>query len=300
MQLDKILSNLQISVEPFALCMICDGWRLHLPGPSAEMLHFVLKGKGAIIGAEGNKQPVSACGLLVVPSGAPHMLEPSGPIYYEKRIEKPPVDQHICQLVAGPCQDPNFVVACGIVRVTYGHSLGLFKHLKDILVADMAGVSQVAAAFQGILAEQSNPGPGNKVLIASLMNECLVHLFRRLAEKGPLPWLSALYDDRLGRALDRILEVPGGNHTVESLAEVAGMSRSAFSESFTGAFGQPPMTFLHNLRMQRAAVFLASGSYSVEEIGMRVGFSSRSHFSLTFKEFHGMSPAVFRESSGHQ
>ena len=232
-----------------------------------------------------------------MPPGALHTLEPSGPIQYEKRIEKPPNDRPICELVAGPCKNPNFVVACGVIHVTYGQSLGLFNHLKDILVADMAGISQVAAAFQGILAEQSHPGPGSKGLMASLMNECLVHLFRHLADKGPLPWLSALDDDRLGRSLDRILEDPGGNHTVESLAEVAGMSRSTFAESFVGAFDQPPMTFLHHLRMQRSAVLLTSGSYSVEEVGMRVGFSSRSHFSSTFKEFHGMSPAVFRESS---
>ena len=297
MQLDKLLSNLQIAVEPFALCLICDGWRLHLPGPPAVMLHFVLKGEGSIIGSEIGKLPISACGLVVVPPGALHTLEPTGPIQYEKRIDKPPTDRPICELVAGPCESPNFVVACGVIHVTYGQSLGLFSHLKDILVADMAGVSQVAAAFQGILSEQSHPGPGSKALMASLMNECLVHLFRHLAEKGPLPWLSALNDDRLGKSLDRILEDPGGDHTVESLAEVAGMSRSVFAEGFTGAFGLPPMTFLHHIRMQRAAVLLTSGSFSIEEVGVRIGFSSRSHFSSTFKEFHGMSPAVFRETT---
>jgi transcriptional regulator GlxA family with amidase domain len=69
------------------------------------------------------------------------------------------------------------------------------------------------------------------------MNECLVHLFRHLADKGPLPWLSALEDNRLGRSLDQIFEDMSGDHTVESLADVAGMSRSAFSESFPPPLG---------------------------------------------------------------
>lgn len=297
MQLDKLLSNLHIRVKPFALCLVCDGWRLHLPGPPEVMLHFVLKGKGTISGPKDFEQPVSACGLIVVPPGAVHTLTPSGPIQYEKRIEKPPTDKPICKLVAGPCKNPNFVVACGIVHVTYGQSLGLFNHLKTILVADMKDNPRVPAAFQSILAEQSHPGPGSEALTASLMNECLVHLFRHLAEKWPLPWLSALEDDRLGRSLDRILEDLGGDHTVESLADVAGMSRSAFSESFTAAFGQPPMTFLHHLRMQRAANLLQEASYSVEEVAGRIGFSSRSHFSHAFKEHHGTSPASFRENS---
>jgi AraC-like DNA-binding protein len=261
------------------------------------MLHFVLKGKGTIRGPEDNEQPISACGLIVVPRGVVHTLTPSGPIHYEKRIEKPPTDKPICELVAGPCKNPNFVVACGIAHVTYGQSLGLFNHLKTILVADMKDNPRVPAAFQGILAEQSHPGPGSAALTASLMNECLVHLFRHLAEKGPLPWLSALEDDRLGKSLDRIFEDLGGDHTVESLADVAGMSRSAFSESFTAAFGQPPITFLHQLRMQRAANLLREASYSVEEVAGRIGFSSRSHFSHAFKEHHGTSPASFRENA---
>lgn len=296
MQLDKILSNLYIRVEPFALCLVCDGWQLHLPGPSQVMLHFVLKGKGTIIGPDNIEQTISACGLVVVPPGAVHTLKPSGPVQYEKRIEKPPTDRPICELVAGPCKDPNFVVACGVVHVTYGQSLDLFHHLKSILVADMAGNPQVPTAFQGILAEQSHPGPGSAALTSSLMNECLVHLFRYLADQGPLPWLSALDDNRLGRSLDRLLKDLGGDHTVESLADEAGMSRSAFSESFTAAFGQPPMTFLHQLRMQRAANLLREGSYSVEQVAGRIGFSSRSHFSHAFKEHHGMSPAIFREA----
>jgi len=296
-QLDKILSNLHIRVEPFALCLISDGWRLHLPGPSEVVLHFMLKGEGVISSQESGEQPVSACGLLIVPPGIPHALAPAGPIHYEKRIEKPPTDQHICQLVVGPSEAPNLVVACGIVRVTYGQSLGLFSHLKTILVEDMKGNARVPAAFQAILAEQSHPGPGSETLTASLMNECLVHVLRQLAQKGPLPWLSALQDDRLGRSLDRIFEDMGGNHTVESLADAAGMSRSAFAESFTAVFGQPPITFLHQLRMQRAAHMLREASYSIEEVAARIGFSSRSHFSHAFKEHHGLSPASFREHS---
>lgn len=297
MQLDKILSNLHIKVKPFALCLVCDGWRLDLPGPPEVVLHFVLKGQGSIIGPDNIEQPISACGLVVVPKGVVHSLIPDGPIGYVKQIKEPPDGRQVCQVVAGPCKSPNFVVACGSVQVTYAQSLGLFTHLNTILAADMAGIPQVAAAFQGILAEQSHPGPGSDALTASLMNECLVHLFRHLAETRSLAWLTALEDDRLGKALDRILEDLGGNHSVESLAEVAGMSRSAFAESFMEKFGRPPMTFLHHLRMQRAAGLLKEGQFSVEEVAGQIGFSSRSHFSHAFKEYHGTSPASFREST---
>ena len=55
------------------------------------------------------------------------------------------------------------------------------------------------------------------------------------------------------------------------------------------------MTLLRHVRMKRAARLLeAEAGLSIEEIATRVGFSSRSHFSRTFKEHHGASPGAFR------
>jgi len=77
---------------------------------------------------------------------------------------------------------------------------------------------------------------------------------------------------------------------------VAAMSRSAFSERFTAAFGLPPMSLVHHIRMQRAARLLRQGGQSIDEVAGRVGFSSRSHFSRAFKAHTGHSPAAFREA----
>jgi len=36
--LDKLLANLAVDVEPFALCLLSAGWRLRLPGPADVMI----------------------------------------------------------------------------------------------------------------------------------------------------------------------------------------------------------------------------------------------------------------------
>jgi transcriptional regulator GlxA family with amidase domain len=55
------------------------------------------------------------------------------------------------------------------------------------------------------------------------------------------------------------------------------------------------------MRIRRAAEYLRqSGEISVEQIARRVGFNSRSHFSRTFKDHFGVSPAAFREGIGAQ
>ena len=134
-------------------------------------------------------------------------------------------------------------------------------------------------------------------MTSALMSQCLVQLFRRLSEESgdQIPWLSALSDPRLARALDRILDDPAADHTVESLAETASMSRSAFAEHFQAVFDRTPMNLVTNVRMQRAAQVLQQNqSLSIDEVAARVGYSSRSHFSRAFKQHYGVAPADFR------
>lgn len=295
-----MLSNLQVYVQHFALCMLSRGWRIRLPGPPGIMLHFVLRGQGAVRGPDGNALRISQGWLAVVPQGAGHELESAGEVEHELRIDAPPERDSPTRLVAGPPEDVELIIACGLVRVSYGESLGLFDHLRAVLTADLADLPQVLTAFQSILAEQSHPSPGSRAMTGALMTECLVHLFRRLSisNASQLPWLAALDDPRLARAIDQIIENPGADHTVDSLANAAAMSRSSFVEHFTLVFGRPPMHLLHHVRMQRATQLLKHGVLSIEDVARSCGFSSRSHFSNAFKKHTGLAPAAYRGRQG--
>jgi len=292
--LDKLLANLSVEVRPFALCLVSRGWRLRLPEPPVPLLHFVLRGEGTIRGDRAAPVPVQPSWLAVVPPGVPHALEGRGPIEHEHRAS-PPQDVPVCQLAGGSDGDADLVVACGLVNVRYGRTIDLFAHVKDVLVSDLSSVPAVRTAFDGILSEQAGLAPGSVAMTNALMSQCLVHFFRHLMSTGSLPWLDALDDPRLGRAIDRMLEDPGGRHTVASLADSASMSRSAFADRFTSAFGQTPMMMLHHLRMQHAAHLLRQGdTLSLDQVAARAGYASRSHFSTAFRRHHGLSPADFR------
>ena len=298
--LDKLLANLTVEVEPFALCGVSAGWRLRLPGPPRPLLHFVLEGAGAVLDPRDAAQPLAPLWLSVVPVGARHALECGDDVHDEVRIESPPPGEPVCRMNAGTPETAGLVVACGLVSVRYGPSVGLFDHLRQVLAVDLSENPEVAAAFRGILAEQTQGGPGSVVMTAALMTECLVKLFRRLAADagGSLPWVAALEDPRLGRVIDRMLDRPSAPHTVESLAEAASMSRSSFAEHFTAAFGRSPMSLLQHIRMQQAAHLLRQeAGLSIEDVASKVGYSSRSHFSEAFRKHHGTAPTSFRAAN---
>ena len=204
----------------------------------------------------------------------------------------------VVRLVAGNPTSAELTVACGVVSVTYGDSLGLFQRLREIIVADLSAYPQVRLAFETILTEQGSTTQGSFALTRALMTQCVVYLLRHLTEQsdGRLPWLSGLEDPNLASAVDIIFERPEAAHTVDSLADVAIMSRSVFAERFRATFGSTPISFLHDIRLRRAANLLERAvESSIEQVAHRVGFNSRSHFSRAFKDHFGVSPAAFRE-----
>jgi AraC family transcriptional activator of mtrCDE len=296
--LDKLLSSLDVGVEPFSLCEVGPGRRLRLPGTPRATVHFVLDGCGFVRSAEGTAQALEPCSLAVVPRGMEHSLEPKDGILDECVVDPGAESTPTVPVIATePGESPELTVACGFVRVRYGAALGLFDKLPEVLVEDLREIPQVRSAFRDILAEQSHAGPGSEAMMAALMSQCMVHLLRRLCASGTcsLPWLAALEDERLARALDRILRRPGDPHTVESLAQAASMSRSTFAAAFMLAFGMPPLGMVRRIRMERAWRLLEhSDGLSMETVASKVGFSSRSHFSRAFKSHFGISPATRR------
>ena len=109
--------------------------------------------------------------------------------------------------------------------------------------------------------------------------------------------MTALTEPGLARVLQAILERPSERFTVQILASIAGMSRSAFAARFAQAFGQTPMNLLRSARLRRARELLATTDIPVTQIAHNVGFSSRSNFSHAFRTAYGVDPTMLRAAS---
>ena len=129
------------------------------------------------------------------------------------------------------------------------------------------------------------------------MNQCLIEVLRAAEAQsgGSLPWLSALDDPRISKVIDVILDRPENSYTVESLADIAAMSRATFVRHFEKCFNRTPMDYLRDVRLRRAAQLLQVSSIPLDGVAAKIGYSSRSHFSKAFSDQFGVSPAEFRK-----
>ena len=81
---------------------------------------------------------------------------------------------------------------------------------------------------------------------------------------------------------------------VQSLADVAGLSRAHFSRLFAQIEGVPPSEFVLRERMQRAARLLVTGQLGVKAISSACGFEDPNYFAKVFRKTFAISPSEFR------
>ena len=80
------------------------------------------------------------------------------------------------------------------------------------------------------------------------------------------------------------------------LADLAGMSPSAFSRFFKLHTGRNISEYIIDLRLGYAARMLVDTAKSISEIGFDCGFNNLSNFNRIFKKKKGCSPTEFREN----
>jgi len=94
--------------------------------------------------------------------------------------------------------------------------------------------------------------------------------------------------------LARMAEPP----TLHELAEEIGLSLNKLKEGFKQIYGEPVFSFLFNYKMEVARQLLVTGTYNVNEVGLRVGYSTASHFIAAFKKQFGTTPKKYIQGMG--
>ena len=173
-------------------------------------------------------------------------------------------------------------------------SLPLAVHLR---ASNAPGRTAVGDTLRLLRNEVETADFGDQIVVRHLLSTLFVYVLREWADAAsPLAgnWFSALRSPHIARALACIHEAPANDWTLDTLAEAAGLSRSAFAGQFRTSVGEPPHSYLIRWRMGIAAQLLEQTGLRLAEIAARVGYSSEFAFSRAFARARGLSPARFR------
>jgi AraC-like DNA-binding protein len=85
--------------------------------------------------------------------------------------------------------------------------------------------------------------------------------------------------------------------TIAQLAKNSALSPSKLKKQFKDVFGLPIYEHYQKARMTRARELLLEGGRSVKEVGMGLGYTNLSNFSLAFRKVFGVLPSVVGKAS---
>ncbi len=98
---------------------------------------------------------------------------------------------------------------------------------------------------------------------------------------------------KIRKAKDIIISRMAEPPTLQQLSNEIGLSLKKLKDGFKQIYGEPVYAFLFDYKMEVSRQLLASGDYNVNEVGLKVGYSTASHFIAAFKKKFGTTPKKY-------
>jgi AraC family transcriptional activator of mtrCDE len=301
--LDALLAALDVGVVNFTAFDVREGWAVSFEPCKTASVHYCLAGRGSLVVSNDEIVSLEPHTFVLLPPSVSYRMESGhwSPLRYETRPRAVArASRESVPAVSVGTGGHGVSTACGEVSIGIAAGQDPFLTSAQPIVVQFGEAGGLRDQFVMLLAESARPRVGSRALTEALLKQCLVLVLRKQMEEDndTLPWLARISDARLGRAMQAIFDRPAAPFTVERLADIADMSRSAFAARFSEIFGQSPMHFVMVVRLRQAAEMLATTPTSIAEIARQVGFSSRSSFSSAFRAMNGADPTRLRRAGG--
>jgi AraC-like DNA-binding protein len=201
----------------------------------------------------------------------------------------------------GPRSEDDLYLCVGHLAFDDGNAALLTDLLPPLVIvraADPHG-ARLGQLIDQLATEVGIAAAGGPLVQNHLAQILLVHMLRAHAAQTDRPtgWLGALNEDGIGTALRALHADVAHSWSLQELAEISHMSRSAFAQAFKSHVGVPPLEYLIQWRMSLARDALARDVLSISELTRATGYQSESAFSTAFRRVVGTSPTKFRDDA---
>ncbi len=284
--LSDALSRLHLRARVYALPSVCGAWQIDPGDHPGAQFHLISRGSGYLLLDNQAPKMLRAGDLCVFPRGAMHRLASNQDSHVEGTWERPEPDTPYTSLI------------CGQFEFEQGSPPGLLDALPDAIVVPAEDVDERFSALLRLLADESlHIDAGSGVVLNRLADALFVmvlrHYIQRTRSKRGL--LAAATDPRIAAALLAIQRQPGQPWTVAALAQLAGMSRTAFSARFSELMRTSPMAYLARWRMHEADRLFRDTRNSVARVAEQLGYETEAAFRRAYKRITGQTPGSVRK-----
>jgi AraC-like DNA-binding protein len=98
---------------------------------------------------------------------------------------------------------------------------------------------------------------------------------------------------KIRKAKDIIIARMSEPPSLQELATEIGLNIKKLKEGFKQIYGDTVYSFLFDYKMEHARRLLETNQYNVNEVGLKVGYSTASHFIAAFKKKFGTTPKKY-------
>ena len=160
---------------------------------------------------------------------------------------------------------------------------------------------------------QETVSPAIAVILSQLMNYNLHPSVKSLYIKGKIYELLSLYFNRnedvdieqcpflvdeenikrIRQAKEIMISRMAEPPTLTELSEEIRLPIKKLKEGFKQVYGDSVFSFLFDYKMEFARKMLETNKYNVNEVGLKIGYSTASHFITAFKKKYGTTPKKY-------
>jgi AraC-like DNA-binding protein len=271
-------------------------WSVRFPGHKVIKCYSVITGE-CWLSVENVKEPVRlrAGSCLLLPRGWPFVLASDLTLSPMDGLELRSTQERYNGILSVSPGEDVFILG------SHFQLEGDARFLLDILppivmLQNELQKESLRWAVERMLREMRDPQPGSTLIAQQVAYTLLIEALRlHLVDdlQCGTGWLFALADNRMAAALSSLHQEPARAWTLQELARSAGMSRTAFAQTFKKTVGKPPMEYLTHWRMTLAAKRRLQPGETISSIAPTLGYKSESAFSTAFKRQWGASPREY-------
>ncbi len=296
--LSDVLGKIKLKSAIYFKSDFSSSWGMTISkGPFAQF-HIVTRGK-CVVNFKNQSIQLFAGDIIVFPLGREHWLADDTKSELKNGQEVVQSVLNGNSIFSG--QDIATTLICGHFDFDRSFNHAFIKELPEIIHiknTERNELTWLKNITDLVIQETGSERIGSNAIVNKLGEILFIHILRAyiVLNKKENGFIASFQEEKISKSLKAIHKSPEKNWQLATLAQEAGMSRTAFSNKFKELLGDTPIEYVTQWRVLTAKELLKETDLSIGQVCENVGYKSEAAFNRLFKRKVGITPLKFRQA----